>query len=176
MATTNLEQTVFIARGQNLILGRCATHETIAQGRKVPVPKTGLIYPFEGGRLIVDSQMIERDRDYFDRNPEDFKVAFGSSVYEPPSIDWDPQDPDRHPQTLEWLQGHDLLGDRFYELPLEVPSPTVELQVITMAAAKQDAAKIVEVLELELATWNRPEVIAQGQMALEALKEPAGTT
>lgn len=119
----------------------------------------GLEYEFKpagpggrGGRLEVDQELLDRDDDFFRRNDPKY-------------------DPEKGPLTLEWLRGHRLLGERFYELPATPPDPSELLQQVAGASVRGDESALVGLYEQERRTFQRPEILTPIQSALDAIEE-----
>ena len=80
----------------------------------------------------------------------------------------------RTEQTLlEWLRGHELNGTFFHEEEAVTPEPSLELRELSKLAAAQDVDAIVELGERENRTFQRPEVFAAIDDALEAIAKVA---
>lgn len=145
---------VFKATGRNLRLVRVPV-------RKVIVNLTqdfteGLDYVFEqdgpgeSGKLEVTKELIDRDREFFERNDEKFKGD---------------------PLTLEWLRNHPLCGDRFVEIPPEAPDPQELLGQITQASARGDESTLTDLYEQEDRTFKRAQILEPITIALNAIEE-----
>lgn len=125
------------------------------------VMSEGLDYIFEpdgpggsGGKLIVNDALIERDREFFERNDPKF-----------------PQDGSGDPLTLEWLRNHGLFGERFREIPQEPPDPAEILTMVTAATARGDEDALVAIYEDEDRTFKRPQILKPIEAALQGIEE-----
>lgn len=151
MATKTQQKTaMFISRNRGQRLVREPQHEQRTRdGKLVPVPGTGLVYQFENGRLDVNDALLERDRRYFDKHPDERTAGI---------------------DTLDWLRSHPRFGDGFVEITPEVPGPEDALAAIALAA--HDPAELARILDEELEGHNRPVVVETATKALEALEQP----
>lgn len=150
---------VFVGTG-NLRLVRVARwpdKSPLAQKRETE----GLSYEFEsdgpggrGGRLVVDQALIDRDREFFERNDPKF-----------------PKDGTGDPLTVQWIRNHALFGERIKEVPATPPDPAETLAQITAAGVRGDEDALLRLHEEEERTFKRAEILRPIESALAAIEE-----
>lgn len=121
----------------------------------------GLAYEFtsaEGrarfGELIVDEELIQRDREFFERHDPSF-----------------PKDGTGDPMTVQWIRNHHYVGERVWEIPPTPPDPADTLRQVTQATARGDVDTLAKLYEREDSTFKRPMVLEPIESALAAIEE-----
>ena len=121
----------------------------------------GLAYEFVApesrsrfGELIVDEDLIQRDREFFEKYDPTF-----------------PKDGSGDPMTLQWLRNHEYMGNRIWEIPPTPPDPSETLTQITTAAARGDVDALAKLYEREDATFKRAVILEPIETALNAIEE-----
>lgn len=159
MSTETTTQPVTFQATGNLRLVRVPVRKIVVNMQHTM--SEGLDYVFKpdgpggsGGKLIVDDALIERDREFFERNDPKF-----------------PQDGTGDPLTLEWLRNHGQFGERFREIPQEPPNPAEVLTMVTAATARGDEDALVAIFEDEDSTFKRPEILKPIEAALQGIEE-----
>lgn len=117
-----------------------------------------LVYEFQGGLLVVNEQLVERDRQFFEERARDRKIEFDGYYAE---------------NTIEWLESHEDYGLEFERQPDVAPPAGPLLEEITNAAMDGNLERLVELHEDEESTWARDEVLGPCRAAIARLEAAA---
>lgn len=159
-AATQTRPVTFRAKCHNLRLVRVSESEIPDPlgGKGKPVP--GLRYEFKDFKLVVDEELMERDRQYF----RDRAAIYGRE---------EPVEGKDFPSTLDWFRSHDLIDEDFVEIPLSemAPPPREALKTVARLAAEMKTDDLKAFLDTEQDTYQREDVIEAAQEALQAIEE-----
>lgn len=112
-----------------------------------------LAYEFGDGLLVVNEQLIERDRNFLAQRAQQLHYDF-----------------DGDPRTVEWLEGHEDFNLQFFRQPDIAPPAGPLLSEITDAALDGDLDRLADIHERECETYSRPEVLEPVRRAIERLE------